>query len=169
MLEPVDLIKGHLVNEGINESAHRKTLELQLLQKKREINQIEEQLNNMRFMDELNKLNNANAKDSRPNSRLKQPKNSHNKSYQNNGEGDEIETVKNSMINLLNVVVEQEDNPNDNTSHQNQGLGNAGTAGAISGNNGGVAVSSMHQHMRGGMSNPSNRNNLKELSEEAVK
>ena len=58
MLEPVDLIKAHLVNEGINESAHRKTLELQLLQKKREIQQIEEQLNNMRFMDELNRLNN---------------------------------------------------------------------------------------------------------------
>ena len=37
MMEPVDIIKGHLVNEGINESSHRKHLELQLLHKKREI------------------------------------------------------------------------------------------------------------------------------------
>jgi hypothetical protein len=28
LLEPVDLIKAHLVNEGINESSHRKYLEL---------------------------------------------------------------------------------------------------------------------------------------------
>jgi len=28
MLEPVDIIKAHLVNEGINESSHRKHLEL---------------------------------------------------------------------------------------------------------------------------------------------
>ncbi len=28
LLEPVDIIKAHLVNEGINESSHRKFLEL---------------------------------------------------------------------------------------------------------------------------------------------
>jgi hypothetical protein len=53
MLEPVDIIKAHLLNEGINESSHRKHLELQLHQRKREIAQIEEQLHNMRLMDEL--------------------------------------------------------------------------------------------------------------------
>ena len=51
----VDLIKAHLVNEGINESSHRKFLELQLLQKKREIAQIEEQLANMRLMDDMSR------------------------------------------------------------------------------------------------------------------
>lgn len=169
MLEPVDLIKGHLVNEGINESAHRKMLELQLLQKKRELAQIEEQLSNMKFMDELNRLQEKgpSKEQSRPNSRLNKGSKQHNKSYAAN-EGDEVETVKNSMINLLNVVVEQDDNPNDNTSHRAAAvLANAGTAGAMSG--GGPAVSSMHQHLRGGMSNPSNRHNLKEMSEEAVK
>lgn len=30
---------------------------------------------------------------------------------QNSEFGDELETVKNSMINLLNVVLEQEENP----------------------------------------------------------
>jgi hypothetical protein len=30
MLEPVDLIRSHLINEGINESSHRKFLEIQL-------------------------------------------------------------------------------------------------------------------------------------------
>ena len=42
----------------------------------------------------------------------------------NGGVGDEVETVKNSMINLLNVVVEQDDNPNDNTSNQNNNNNN---------------------------------------------
>jgi len=33
----VDIIKAHLVNEGINEASHRKHLELQLFLKRREI------------------------------------------------------------------------------------------------------------------------------------
>jgi hypothetical protein len=66
MLEPVDIIKGHLINEGINEQAHRMHLELQLLQKKRELAAIEEQLNNMKFMDDL-----KSKEQQRPNSRLK--------------------------------------------------------------------------------------------------
>jgi hypothetical protein len=57
MLEPVDIIKAHLVNEGINESSHRKHLELQLIMKKREILQIEEQIANMRLMNDLERPN----------------------------------------------------------------------------------------------------------------
>ena len=53
LLEPVDIIKAHLVSEGINESSHRKHLELMLLQKKREIIMIDEQLANMKLMDDM--------------------------------------------------------------------------------------------------------------------
>ena len=110
MLEPVDIIKAHLVNEGINESSHRKHLELQLLMKKREIQQIEEQIANMRLMDDMERPN-SRVKQNRPNSQFS---NYHNQSMQkgnnnadNNSEmGDDVETVKNSMINLLNVVLE---------------------------------------------------------------
>ena len=101
LLEPVDLIKAHLINEGINESSHRKQLELQLLHRKREVAALEEQLSNMRHMEELMK-----EKYTRPNSKVKAKAAS--LTYRPGGgvPDDDVETVKNSMINLLNVVIE---------------------------------------------------------------
>ena len=40
MLEPVDIIRSHLVNEGISENSHRKFLEIQLQQKQKELTDI---------------------------------------------------------------------------------------------------------------------------------
>ena len=72
MLEPVDIIRAHLIKEGVNECSHRKALEIALEQKRREVESLEEQLRNMG-----------------------EPKK----------QGvEEVETVKNSMINLLNVM-----------------------------------------------------------------
>ncbi len=62
MLEPVDIIRGHLVNEAISESSHKKFLELQLQQKKKELADIEYQLNNMKILEDM--------EHSRSNSRL---------------------------------------------------------------------------------------------------
>jgi len=113
LLEPVDIIKSHLVNEGVNESSHRKHLELQLLHKKREIANIEEQLSHMRVMEEINratsvrnshKLKNNGGRFVSSNDKQTTNKLSLN---QNSEGGDDLETVKNSMINLLNVVLEE--------------------------------------------------------------
>jgi hypothetical protein len=97
ILEPVDIIKAHLVNEGINEASHRKHLELQLFLKRREIQQLEEQLSNMRLMDDMERPGNNGI-----------TTNSMVKGANVSEMGDEVETVKNSMINLLNVIVAEE-------------------------------------------------------------
>lgn len=114
MLEPVDIIKSHLVNEGVNESSHRKHLELQLLHKKREIAYIEEQLSHMRVMEEINRANalrnSHKVKNNGGRFVSSQAKQTTNKLSlnQNSEGGDDLETVKNSMINLLNVVLEEQ-------------------------------------------------------------
>lgn len=53
MLEPIDAIRTHLVNEGITENSHKKFLEIQIMQKKKELFDLESQLNNMKLIDEL--------------------------------------------------------------------------------------------------------------------
>ncbi len=53
MLDPIDAIRTHLVNEGITENSHKKFLEVQIMQKRRELLDLEQQLNNMKLMEEL--------------------------------------------------------------------------------------------------------------------
>jgi hypothetical protein len=94
-----------------------------MIHKRRELAKIEEQLNNMRIMEEITRAN-ASPDDSRVHFRTKGGRSSkiHKDSEM---EGDDIETVKNSMINLLNVIVEVEEKPTDNnpggSSHKNGG------------------------------------------------
>ena len=90
MLEPVEVIA---TQGGLGDQSHRRHLERELAVKRREVGEIEEQLNNMRMGEEEEDVSVRKSAD---------------------GYTDEVETVKNSMINLLNVMG---DNPQKTNRH----------------------------------------------------